>query len=70
MAKLNRSKTLKAVNEWFQTRGSNLRIRYSAEYREYKVVDTAVRGDIHTYFSTSLVDAIETANNVRIMYGY
>lgn len=71
MAKLNRRAILRAVNESLIARSSNLRVRYSSEWGEYKIIDCIfLPSDARIYFTTSLIDAIETADNMSKERGY
>ena len=59
---MNRRNILRATNESLIERGSTLRVRYSPMTQEYKVIDCVFSpGDSRVYFSTSMIDAIETA---------
>lgn len=67
MAKLNRSHTLRNVNQSLIECGSAIRVRYNPHVQEYKVIDLAfLPGDARVYFTTSMVDAIETAKNMAL----
>jgi hypothetical protein len=63
MAKLNRSKVLKAVNQSLAERGSGVRVRYNSEWKEYQVTYSIY---YHRTFApaSSLVDAIEMALHI------
>jgi len=68
---INRRNIIKAVNESLIARGSNLRVRYSATWKEYKVIDCVfLPADARIYFTTSMVDAIETADFMHKEHGY
>lgn len=61
MAKLNRSKVLKAVNESLAAQGSTVRVRYNSEWREFQVCYNLEDGSRTFAPASGLVDAIETA---------
>jgi hypothetical protein len=61
MAKLNKSKILKAVNESIAAQGSSVRVRFNSEYKEFQVCYSLADGSRTFAPADSLIDAIETA---------